>query len=179
MTDKMTVLFVKHTGHVLAAVTSNADPTAKISAGDLARGGLLVRGFPAIPPTTGNEQFEVPPGELDVMSVDLDPALLLKPRNFIIDDGQLVQIPIATVNNVALTTPTKVTVTLAAAVTEETKVWVQVDGGNLAEPRTAEGKIPNTGTSTELQIQTLDPGTYFVLTLVVDRLPDVRTQAIP
>ena len=29
MTDKMTLLFVKHTGHILAAITRSADPTGK------------------------------------------------------------------------------------------------------------------------------------------------------
>jgi len=179
MTDQMTVLFVKHTGHVLAVVTRNADPKGKISAENLARGGLLVRGFTAnaATNTTGNEQFKVLPEELDVMTVDLDSALLLQPRAFIIDDGQPVQTPNVTVPNVSLSL-TNVTVTLGAAVTEETKVWVQVDGGNLAEPRIAEGKIPNGATSTVLQIQTLDPGIYYVLTLVVDRLPDARSQTV-
>jgi hypothetical protein len=171
MTDKMTVLFVKHTGHVLAALTRNADPEGKISAEDVARGGLLVRGL------GGSEQFKVLPEELELITVDLDPALLRQPRAFIIDNGQPLQTPVATVANVSLTSA-NITVALGAPVTEETKVWVQVDGGNLAEPRTAEGKILINTDNAVLQIQTLDPGTYYLLTLVVDRLPDARSWTI-
>jgi len=170
MTDTMTVLFVNHSGHALAAVTRNADES-EISAQDLARDGLLVRFFP------GNQRFEVPPAELAVVNADLDTALLLQPRAFSIDDGQPVQTPTAVVSNVTLTA-TNVTVALAAAVTEETKVWVQVDGGNLAEPRVAKGSIAAGASSTVLQIVTLDPGTYFILTLVADRTPDVRSPTI-
>src|SRR5262245_43451082 len=166
MTDKMTVLFVSHSGHALAAVTRNAGE-GEISAQDLARGGLLVRGF------AGNEQFEVPPEELAVVTVDRDTGLLLRPRDFSIDNGQPVQTPTATVSTVTLTA-TNVTVTLAAAVTEETKVWVQVDGGNLAEPRVVKGSIAVNATSTALNIVTLDPGAYFILTLVTDRKPHTR-----
>jgi hypothetical protein len=175
MTNKMTVLFVKHTGHVLAAVTRSANPTGQISAENLARGGLLVRGF------AGNEQFKVPPEELDVLTTDFDSALLLQPRAFIIEDGQPVQTPNGTnpaaISGVSLTSA-NVTVTLNSPVDEETKVWVQVDGGNLVEPRTADGKILIHTQSTVLQIQTLDPGTYYLLTLVVDCLPDARSQTI-
>ena len=89
MTDKMTLLFVKHTGHILAAVTRSADPTGEISAEDLARGGLLVRGF------NGDTQFEVPSRELDVLTVDLDPALLLQPRAFVVDEDQKVPVPVS------------------------------------------------------------------------------------
>jgi hypothetical protein len=166
MTDKMTLLFVKHTGHVLAAVTRSADPTGKILTGDLALGGLLVRGF------SGQEQFEVPPEQLDVLTVDLEPVLLLQPRAYTVDQGQAVPLPNITAPTVALTA-TDVTVTLSGPVPADTKVWSQVDGGNLTSPRVADGVIPASvgASAVTLRIEAVDPGTYNVLVLVGGRLP--------
>jgi hypothetical protein len=168
MTDKMTVLFVGHSGHALAAVTRNADSTGNISAKDLARDGLLVRAI------TSDEQFEVPHKELEVVTVDLNTALLFQPRAFIIDGGQPVQTPNATVFSVELTSA-EVKVQVGLPVVEETKIWVQVGGGNLTEPRVAKGSIVAPARSAVLQIGPLAPGDYYVLALVSKTQPFIDT----
>jgi hypothetical protein len=183
MTNQMTVLFVKHTGHVLAAVTRNADPSSQITAEDLARGGLLVRGFAVnLPTTTGNEQFNVMPEELGVITLNFNRTILLKPRTFSIADEQPVQTPTAPVLSLALTTGS-VEVSLGTAptdrVTKETNVWVQIDGGNLDEPRTEQGAIAVNQSSATLQLDPLDTGrTYYVLALVAGREPFVTSVSL-
>lgn len=177
MADKMTLLFVKHTGHILAAVTRSADPTGTLSAEDLARGGLLVRGF------SSDTQFEVPPRELDVLTVDLDSALLLQPRAFFVDENQKVPVPVSsgTVNSVLLSA-TQVTVQPLASspVPEDTKVWVQITGGDLTQPLIAAGTVPTGGTSVALPLVPLHAGHYDVLTFVATLPPHVFTnQVIP
>jgi hypothetical protein len=171
MTDKMTLLFVKHTGHVLAALTRSADPTGEISAADLALGGLLVRG------ASGQKQFEVPSEQLDDLTVDLEPVVLLQPRAYTADQGQAVPLPSTTAPAVTLTA-TDVKVTLSAQATAETKVWLQVDGGNLTSPRVADGVIPTGMPAVTLPIEALDPGNYDVFALVSGYLPFVHSQTI-
>jgi hypothetical protein len=179
MTDQMTLLFVKHTGHILAAVTRSADPMGKISAEDLARGGLLVRGF------NGDTQFEVPSRELDVLTVDLEPALLLQPRAFFVDENKKVLMPVPggienKVSEVKLSA-TDVTVTpLHGSVPEDTKVWVQITGGDLTQPLIATGTVPTGGTAVALPLIPLHAGLYDVLTFVATLPLLVRQdQAIP
>jgi hypothetical protein len=174
MTDKMTLLFIKQTGHILAAVTRGADPTGEISAEDLARGGLLVRGF------NGDTQFEVPSRELDVLTVDLEPALLLQPRAFVVDENQKVPVPVSggTVNAVDLSV-TQVTVTPSEGqVPEDTKVWVQITGGDLTQPLIATGTVPTDGTAVALPLIPLNAGHYKVLTFVATLPPHVLPDAV-
>jgi hypothetical protein len=176
MPDKMTLLFVKHTGHILAAVTRSADPTGTISAEDLARGGLLVRGF------NSDTQFEVPPRELDVLTVDLEHPLILQPRAFFVDATQKVPMPVAggPVHAVLLSA-TQVTVTpIGTPVPEDMKVWVQITGGDLTQPLIATGTVPTGGTNVALPLVPLNAGHYDVLTFIVTLPPLVLTnQVIP
>jgi hypothetical protein len=180
MIDKMTVVFVKQTGHVFAAVTRTAEPTSDISAESLAHSGLLVRGL------TAGVQFEVPEEELAVLTVDLEPVVLLRPREFFVDEAQqaVVELPAAPVPPGAAlanpsVTPTQVTVTLGAATPTKVKSWVQIEGGNLMQPRIAAGEIAVNATSVLLPIETLDAGTYQVLTLATERPPNVTSVTIP
>lgn len=176
MTEKMTVLFIEQTGHVLGALTHVADPTAELSPSVLASGGLLVRGFP------GKQQFEVPPEWLKTLNVDLNEAVLLNPRAFYVDETQKSALPVASapISSVVLDS-TKVTVTpisATVAVTTLTKVWVQVAGGTLTEPRVAKGELKIGDKKLELSIETLDPGPYSVLTLAVNYAPKISTRTV-
>jgi hypothetical protein len=177
MTDKMTLLFIKHTSHILAAVTRNADPTAKISAEELARGGLLVRGL-----VGSDAQFEVPPGELDIATVDLEPTLLLQPRAFFIDEDQEPPLPIisgATVNTVTLTATTVTVKPDNTPVLNDTNVWVLITGGNLTQPQIAKGLVQSGQPSTAFPLVPLEAGNYDVLTFVATRQPHVLNHSIP
>jgi hypothetical protein len=180
MPDKMTLLFVKHTGHILAAVTRSADPTGTISAEDLARGGLLVRGFDSTRPSHQFE-FEVPSRELDVLTVDLEPALLLDPRAFFVDENKKVPMPVAggsvPLPGVQLTA-TQVTVTPistppGSTVSDDTKVWVQIIGGDLTQPLIATGTVPRGQSNVAIPLVPLRTGDYDVLTFVATLPPFV------
>jgi hypothetical protein len=172
MTDKMTLLYVKQTGHVLGAVTREADPDGAITPQALAQGGLLVRGF------STNEQFEVPPEQLNVLTVDLQEVVLLDPRGYVVDEEEqsVGNLPGLTAPTVTLT-PKDVTVALATA--SDVKVWVQIAGASLTQPQVVTGTIPAGGLSVVMQIETLGPGQYQTLTLATDREPKSDTKSIP
>jgi hypothetical protein len=167
MTDKITLLFVEHTGHVLAAVSRSADPTGPISAGELAAGGLLVRGL------RDQVQFEVPSVQLAVLTLDLDPVVLLQPRAYAIVQEQAVPLPSTPAPTVTLTA-INVEVKLNDDAPAETKVWLQIEGGNLTAPVVTQGLISTGEKSVILPIEPLGLGTYDVLVLVVDYLPFVH-----
>jgi hypothetical protein len=173
MTDKITLLFVEHTGHVLAAVTRNADPTGPISAGELAAGGLLVRGF------SPQAQFEVSSEQLAVLTVDLDPVVLLQPRTYRVEQAQAVPLPSTLVTDLTVKlTATNVEVSLTGSAPEETRVWFQIEGGHLTSPLVAYGVIPTGMQKVTLPIEALGPGTYNVLVLVVDYPPFMHSQPV-
>jgi hypothetical protein len=87
MNDKMQVLFVKKTGHVLAAFTRSADPEGKPKVEDLTGDGLLVRNMSL--PATLAKTVLVPPETLDVSVVDFEPALFSSPREFVVGGGKV------------------------------------------------------------------------------------------
>src|SRR5262245_23377418 len=90
MSDKMQVLFVKQTGHVLAAFTRAADPEDKPKISVLAGSGLLVRNKKVITPSaSGGETISVPAGALDVAVVDFDPDVFLLPSIFAAGGGKV------------------------------------------------------------------------------------------
>jgi hypothetical protein len=178
MTDKMTLLYLKQTGHVLGAVTRVADPDGEITPEALAQGGLFVRGLAA------NQQFEIQPEQLDVLTVDLQEVALLNPRGFIVNEedqtAEELQPGGSSALNASTVTATRVTVNLAAspATTTEVKVWVQIQGGNLTQPQIVSGKIAAGAVTVDLQIETLSPGQYVLLTVATGRMPRVDTDSV-
>ncbi len=180
MNDKMTVLYVKQTGHVLAAVTRVAAPDGKIVPDELAGSGLLVRGL-------GNnlQTFELPTPELDVQVVNLESNLLLRPWAYSFDDAsKSVSLVTAAISATTVLTKTQVTVTLGQAVVATTaKLMIQIQGGSLAKPLII--KIPDTqiGTTTttviNVPIVTLDDGDYQMVIFVSGRLPSVSSITFP
>ena len=169
MTDKITVLYVKHTQNVLAAVIRVANPEEEITAQALAGPGLLVRGFAGVGP------FEVPPEELGVLTVDLEDTLtLLKPRAFQVkadptDPKKMSLIPITTaglpqVNGIDLPA-IQVTVKFNGQAPSNFPVWVLIDGGSLTAPRPKQGKILANQNNALIEIENLADGEYSILAL--------------
>lgn len=156
MTDKMTMLYVAQTGHALAALTRSAEPTADLSADELAAGGLLVRGF-----QTGPPQIVVPAEELKALVVDFNEVALEQPRAFFVDETQktAVDIPAGTAPTATLTR-TSLTLSLAAAAATEVKVWALISGQHINTPRVVKGSIAGSQTSVDLQIEALENGNY-------------------
>ncbi len=169
MNDKMTVLFVKETGNVVAALTRAADPEAKLTADLLAGEALLLR-YAGDPTVAGyvNADFLIKPDQLDVLIPDFDPDVLSKPQGFYVDSNQKV-VPANVAASVAPTLPvrTQVLVTLDPAVTPESKVWVQIVGPDPQDTQVVTGKIAAGGLATTINLRQLQATTHYdILTLV-------------
>lgn len=94
MNNKMQVLFVKQTGHVLAAFTRTTDPEGKPQVSDLAGSGLFVRNRTIVSAasSSGGETLVVPPDALDVAVVDYDPGVFTAPIGFVAGGGRVAQL---------------------------------------------------------------------------------------
>ncbi|HEY1403179.1 MAG TPA: hypothetical protein VGB05_03565 [Pyrinomonadaceae bacterium] len=81
----MTLLFVKETGHVLAAITRAADAEAQIEATALAGEALLVR-FVGDPSGDGYDDtvLSVPADQLDVFTADYEARALVQPNDYFV-----------------------------------------------------------------------------------------------
>lgn len=170
MSEKMTLLFVKETGHIVAALTRAADPEAELTTDLLAGEALLVRYFGNVQAIGyGNTEFLIPPEELDVAITDLDDGVISNPRGFFVDDEKQPQ-PLNLVAAVSAATPLAQAsqIRINAAPTEASKVWIQIVGPPPATPQVATKEIPAGGPNVTIDIRPLDqPATqYHVLVLV-------------
>lgn len=162
MNDKMRLLVVKETRHVLGAVTLNAE-----SEQVLGNAGILVRFDKKTTTTSTSEMkpFEVAADELEAAAAtDLDMAVVLKPLDYLAEESGAATKLTGSVSNVELET-NKITVTVSTAVTDETSVWVQIFAATLPSPRIAKGKILKEKDECVIEIETLESGTYFFAAL--------------
>ena len=129
MNEKMQVLIVKQTGHVLAAFTRTADPEDKPAVSALAGSGLLVRNRGAVPPpSSGVETFLVSSGSLDVAVVDFDPDVFLLPSRFAASGGKVEPLgPVAPSSVTLAVDKLTIAVANANAPSSNLKVWAQVE----------------------------------------------------
>jgi hypothetical protein len=169
MTDKMTVLFVRETGNVVAALTRAADPEAKITADLLAGEALLLR-YAGDPTSAGyvNADFLITPDQLDVLIPDFDLDVISNPQEFWVDSDQKV-VPANTVTSVTPSFPfrTQVVITLGVAVIPESKVWVQIVGPDPQDTQVVSGKIAAGATVVTINLRQLQAGhSYDILSLV-------------
>ena len=97
---KMTVVYVKDTGHVMAAVTRAALPDASppVAAGPspevqaMVGDSLPVRSFTSLSSNAiDGTQFSVPADKLATLTVDGDQDQLLSPRGYAVLDGKAVE----------------------------------------------------------------------------------------
>lgn len=177
MTDKMTVLFVKDTGQVVAALTRAADPEAKLTA-DLLVGEALVLRYIGDPTALayGFTDFLIESDELDVLTPDLDTDVISSPRSFFVDSNQKA-VPSNSFTTVTPSFPnvTQILITLSVAVTPESKVRVEIVKLGTAERQVATAKIAAGGKLVDVNLRPLEPTTsYDVLTLVQGFEPDRR-----
>src|SRR5262245_35738598 len=106
MSDKMQVLFVKQTGHVLAAFTRTADPEGKPEVSSLAGSGLLVRNRTIVSGTpSGGETLVAPSDSLDVAVVDYDPDVFNDPRSFVAGGGKVAALGLSSIQLALVTDP--------------------------------------------------------------------------
>jgi len=168
MTDKMTLVCVKKTGHVLAFVTRESDPEAKLEPGDVAGETLLVRfaGDPAAP-AFNTARFLVPSEELTVEVKDYDDVVVTRSRDFYLDAAQAVVSASGAVPAVSLSGNSQITVDLGTNVTEKTPVWIQVSSAiDPANTQVRESDININTDQTVLDLLPLSTGVHHVLALV-------------
>jgi hypothetical protein len=94
MSDKMQVVFVKQTGHVLAAFTRTADVEGKPPVGALTGNGLIIhnRKVVSATPSVGDETLLASPEALDIAVVDYDRDVFSNPRAFVAGGGKVAKL---------------------------------------------------------------------------------------
>jgi hypothetical protein len=176
MTDKMTLIVVKKTGHVLGVVTRESDPEGKLEPKDVAGEKLLVRfagsAFSAA-------QFFVPSDELAVEVKDFDPVVVVRPREFYLNADK--QVTGTTGTPTVAVTSMQITVTVAPAVTVKTPAWVQVLSKNdPTDTQVRQGEIDVGQTHVDLDVLPLNSGDdYHVFALVGGREQIVKDITAP
>jgi hypothetical protein len=151
MNEKMTVIYVKQTGHIVGAVTSSVSPSVASLVGD----GLPVRNSDGV-------SLVIPQLALEAKSVDLNHAVFSSPAKFCADGGV-----VATVNadgaSISFLTLSEMTVSLPATPAENLDVWIELEQsdsgqGTLPERRIIAGAIDNKGAAKDFAITTVPDG---------------------
>ena len=126
MSAKMTVVYVEHTGHVVAALLEPPGGAPKLEA-------LVGDGFPlgAVRVRSGtviSGAFDLPVSILKSKSIPLDARLIARPQGFVIDGDRIAQLPEPVNIPTATLTETSITVDLGANAPADTKVLAVVRG---------------------------------------------------
>jgi hypothetical protein len=169
MTNKMTLIVAKKTGHVLGVVTRESDPEGRLEPADVAGEELLVRLVGDPTAATFNAQFLVPANELAVEVKDFDQVVVTRPREFCLNAEKQVigTAGTPTANNPAPTPNTQIRVGAAAAVAVKTPVWIQVSSSiDPTNTQVRQGEIDVGQTEVDLDVLPLDSGDHYVLALV-------------
>lgn len=181
MTDKMTLILVKKTGHVLGVVTRESDPEGKLEPADVAGEKLFVRfaGDPTDAPFA-LAQFFVPAEELSVEVVDFDPLVVARPRAFYLNADKAVVGTGGTAPTIPSSSSTQVTVDVGPNVIAKTAVWVQISSvSNPTVTQVRQGDIEVGADTVDLEVLPLDSGHHYVLTLVGGREQFVADINVP
>ena len=167
MTDKMTLLFVKKTGHVLAFMTRESDPETTPKPEELAGEALLVR-YAGNPKgdSFAKAQFLVSPDELAVEVKDFDDLVVTRPRDFYLDTAKKVVVASGVLPDVMAVGNSGINVILPANVTATTPVWIQVSRADPTKTQIRKSDIDDTKNNTILSLLPLDSGDHYVLALV-------------
>ncbi|HEX8184278.1 MAG TPA: hypothetical protein VF747_05995, partial [Blastocatellia bacterium] len=201
MSSKMQILFVKQTGHVLAAFTRTADPEGKPSIEALAGDGLIFRNR-KIPTATSmeGETFLIAPEMLDLAVVDFNTKVFVSPLDFAAGGGKAEPLGSLTPTTVALAQD-KLKISVGTPIVGDLKVWAQVvevttGGDSKPVTRVMEGKIeksppptpPPPPPGTVELLLTITPGgtvasipanaRYYVMALVEGQSPVLKTEIL-
>lgn len=188
MNQNTSVVYVRHTQHVLAAATRHAEPQAKVEAADLAAPALALRlldpsGIQPVP-----RDFEVPVDQLAAAVVDSLQGVLADPFEFLIENadqgtGQLARIAsTAKIQIGSLHPDGTVTITVDKDLADpqpDLAVWglLQREGYASVAPGKAQFIGAATDTTVNLRFATPQAGnTYHALILVAKRRPTVATR---
>jgi hypothetical protein len=195
---KMTVLYLKGCGHVMAALTRAAlseddAPAAKADEASpevtaLVGDALPVRGFLNLPANSRNSTlFAIPASELKTLTLARNDDQLLSPRGYAIIDGKPVELSPATPAPTPTVDPvdaTVVIVKLSADVTQNQDIMlhlVPVAGTTGEEDFFHSVFTAGGATKNEVRFRVGAPlqGEYDVLVLMADRRPAVRRLSVP
>lgn len=203
--NKMTFVFLKRTGQILATATRLAlppnailtgsettDQRAAISAAELKRlvgDELPVRDMPLVSLTAGASSFDVvasgirfPANELDVVTGDFKPTSVADPRQYYIDKENLTKLgtePDPT-SFIVTVTGTKITIVFTSIPDDSSNVlvWVFRDD-KTKDPILLDGVISKAVTVSTVEMPVaLTPGNYHVLVLVQGFRPAIYAQSI-
>jgi hypothetical protein len=202
----MHLVYVPASDHILAVHqhVGGPPPTPDSLAGEA---GLLVSGVRTAhaatqqtlnfgTPTTEKEQFWIPARELAVRTLPLEPDVLARPCNYVVDATQVAFLPLPTIRlRIGIDAAgTKVVVTTPAinghiSFPTQRRVWIQVEGPNPVDRRLIASVLPaghNSPFDFPLTVDTDGPiaavpvggHTYHLLVLIEGLVPDVRTQVL-
>lgn len=177
--SKVTVIYDAKTRHVLATITRTAD-RSNLPLEQLASPYLLVRGWVVAATTTEELPFHIPATfqdrpQLEVKQFDPINDVQGNPWDFRVKKpaqgepflDQLSGDPVT-----IITALDKITINLPANATEETPVWIKIEGGSLTEDQSVilEGSIAQNNDKVVLNIAPpLPNGTYRLIALVENR----------
>jgi hypothetical protein len=169
MNPQMDVLYMKSFGQVLAIFTRASEPdTIESTPTTFIGDGLHLRGI--VHPKDPAIDVVVPPSQLALTRVDLNPAQLLMPRSMCVKDPQnpsalsdFLNAAPPTVTHAA-GPPSSLTVT-ATAVASGTPILALIAAAPAGNPMTITGSFPATGLVT-LILPSLPSGTYYAVAFV-------------
>jgi hypothetical protein len=131
MSAQMTLLFVEHTGHVLAALRQLDDATPTVTS-------LVGESFPwRVPqkvPSSPAAVFDVPEAELEATSVLFDEAVIGRPQDFVVAGDRTARPGNLTPPTVELT-HTALKLTLSGGPGADTKVFAAVCQRGVSDPQ--------------------------------------------
>jgi hypothetical protein len=159
MADKMSLILFDKTSHVLGAFTRAVDSGGDSTPQDVAGDGLILRDA-----SSGAEMAHVPPQLLKVMSIDRRDDVILRFRNYVVDDGVAQEKgAITTAAPLAYAAGT-LTLKIQNAAPKDLEAWVQLEDG-VSQPIVLKVDIVETDTDGTAPV-TLSPGDYNALVLV-------------
>lgn len=176
MAAKMTLVYVKETGHVLGAVTRQGEVSDQIKPEE-----LVGQAFERHDPKTGDTQMSIEAATLAAINAPLDTTVLLRPDAHAIDDKTPKPVVPLVANSVNLTR-TGVVITQATLADAPLKVWAQVEGGprkvRYTDTTTLPAKVAGGPSTADAAITFgLPPGDhYFAIVLVEGREPRIFSE---
>ncbi|MFI5177708.1 MAG: hypothetical protein ACHQO8_04055 [Vicinamibacterales bacterium] len=174
MADKMTLVFVKETCHVVGAVTRRTAVPDTIGPSDVV--GDVFERHDAV---SGGSRVQIEVDALKTANVPLALDVIVDPTSYAVVDNQpkfLLRFAIGSEPSVNVTA-TGITVHSVPLASDPTKVWVHVDGGNnvhAAYSTQVRAKSPSdpSGAAEEATLTFhWDPGTYTIFTLIQGYAP--------
>jgi hypothetical protein len=191
MNSKMQVIYIKHTGHILAAFTRTADPEGKPSflpADEEDQRSLLIRD-----PDGRSVALSVPASVVEQKAFDFDPGVFASPTLHIVTETGVE--PLNTLSLPSVSAPKKETIDVQASggnVSEDTNVWIQLDEVNplnTEDPirRVMTGLIEKNDSGVTLVMKSrpddqpapVRTGSYYALVFVAGELPLFTTVSVP